>query len=184
MLRLPDFYSRIHASGNSETLGCMLTFIGLMIYEGATLTSLKIAFVFLLVFMANPIGSHILSKSAYKSGHPIWTLKTKGAKKLLGLAGPDHSIDEPVGHLERRKIMEIYTIEAILLVFLILITCAVIFCKDILSAAIIYSAFSFCAVLLYLMMGSPDVAFTEAVIGTISTIFFVASLKKIDRWCK
>ena len=117
MLRLPDFYSRIHASGNSETLGCMLTFIGLMIYEGATLTSLKIAFVFLLVF-------------------------------------------------------------------LILITCAVIFCKDILSAAIIYSAFSFCAVLLYLMMGSPDVAFTEAVIGTISTIFFVASLKKIDRWCK
>ena len=75
--------------------------------------------------------------------------------------------------------MEIYTIEAILLVFLILITCAVIFC-----AAIIYSAFSFCAVLLYLMMGSPDVAFTEAVIGTISTIFFVASLKKIDRWCK
>ena len=48
--------------------------------------------------------------------------------------------------------MEIYTIEAILLVFLILITCAGIFCKDILSAAIIYSAFSFCAVLLYLMM--------------------------------
>jgi len=93
--------SRIHASGNSETLGCMLTFIGLMIYEGATLTSLKIAFVFLLVFMANPIGSHILSKAAYKSGHPIWTLKTKGAKKLLGLAGPDHSIDEPVGHLEK-----------------------------------------------------------------------------------
>ena len=38
--------------------------------------------------------------------------------------------------------------------------------------------------LLYLMMGSPDVAFTEAVIGTISTIFFVASLRKIDRWCK
>ena len=31
--------------------------------------------------------------------------------------------------------MEIYTIEAILLVFLILITCAVIFCKDILSAS-------------------------------------------------
>ena len=69
--------------------------------------------------------------------------------------------------------MQIYIVEAVLLIFLILITCAVIFCKDILSAAIIYSGFSFCAVLLYLMMGSPDVAFTEAVIGTISTIFFV-----------
>lgn len=103
MLRLPDFYTRIHASGNSETLGCTLSFIGLMIYEGATLTSLKMSFVFLLVFMANPIGSHILSKAAYKSGHPVWTLKTRGAKKLLGLAGPDHSADEPVGHVEVEK---------------------------------------------------------------------------------
>lgn len=80
--------------------------------------------------------------------------------------------------------MQIYIIEAVLLIFLILITCTIILCKDILSAAVIYSAFSFCAVLLYFMMGSPDVAFTEAVIGAISTIFFVASLKKIDRWCK
>lgn len=80
--------------------------------------------------------------------------------------------------------MQIYLIEAILLVFLIVTTISVIFCKDILCAAVIYSAFSFCAVLLYLMMGAPDVAFTEAVIGTISTIYFVASLKKIDRWCK
>ncbi|MDY6029203.1 MAG: monovalent cation/H(+) antiporter subunit G [Acidaminococcaceae bacterium] len=73
MLRLPDFYCRIHASGNSETLGCMLSFIGLMIYEGWTLTSAKMAFVFLFVFLANPIGSHILSKAAYKSGHKVWT---------------------------------------------------------------------------------------------------------------
>ena len=75
MMRLPDFYTRIHASGNSETLGCMLSFIGLIIYEGATLTSLKMAIVFIVVFLANPIGSHILSKAAYKSGHKIWTLK-------------------------------------------------------------------------------------------------------------
>lgn len=80
MLRLPDFYSRIHASGNSETLGCMLSFIGLIIYEGLTLTALKMAMIFILVFVANPIGSHILSKAAYKSGHKIWTLKD-GAKE-------------------------------------------------------------------------------------------------------
>lgn len=80
--------------------------------------------------------------------------------------------------------MQIYTVEAILLVFLIFITISVIYSHDILSAVIVYSAFSFCAVLLYLMMGSPDVAFTEAVVGTVSTIFFVVSLKKIDRWCK
>ena len=102
MLRLPDFYSRIHASGNSETLGCTLSFIGLMIYEGPTLTAAKMAFVFLLVFMANPIGSHILSKAAYKSGHPVWTLQSKGAKKLVGLEKADHSADEPVGHIRKK----------------------------------------------------------------------------------
>ena len=80
--------------------------------------------------------------------------------------------------------MQIYIIEAVLLLFLILTTVSVIFCKDILCATVMYSAFSFCAMLLYLMMGAPDVAFTEAVIGTVSTIYFVASLKKIDRWCK
>ena len=37
MIRLPDFYSRLHASGNSETLGLMLACLGLVIYEGPTL---------------------------------------------------------------------------------------------------------------------------------------------------
>ena len=103
MLRLPDFYSRIHASGNSETLGCMLSFIGLMIYEVPTLTAVKMAFAFLIVFMANPIGSHILGKAAYKSGHPVWTLDSKGAKKLVGLEKQDHSADEPVGHIRPKE---------------------------------------------------------------------------------
>ena len=80
--------------------------------------------------------------------------------------------------------MQILIIEAILLLFLIFITLCIILNKDILAFTIIYSAFSFCAVLTYFMFGSPDVAFTEAVIGTMSTIFFVAALKKIDRWCK
>ena len=75
MLRLPDFYCRLHASGNSETLGVMLSFLGLVVYEGLTLTSLKLILVFLLIFLGNPIGTHILSKEAYKSGHRVWTLE-------------------------------------------------------------------------------------------------------------
>ena len=77
MIRLPDFYTRLHASGNSETLGLMLACLGLVIYEGPTLLSVKIIFVFLLVFLANPIGTHILGKAALKSGHPVWTNKDK-----------------------------------------------------------------------------------------------------------
>ena len=53
----------------------MLSFIGLIIYEGFTITSLKMALVFTIVFLANPSGSHILGKAAYKSGHRVLTAK-------------------------------------------------------------------------------------------------------------
>ena len=80
--------------------------------------------------------------------------------------------------------MQILIFKAVLLLFLICVTIAIILCRDLLSAIVMFSVFSFCAVLAYLMMGSPDVAFTEAVIGTISTIFMVSALKKVSRWCK
>lgn len=80
--------------------------------------------------------------------------------------------------------MQIFLIEAVLLLFLIATTIVIIFDKELLSSAIIYCAFSFCTMLLYIIMGAPDVAFTEAVIGVISTIYFVIAIKTTDRWCK
>ena len=73
MLRLPDFYSRVHASGNSETLGTLLVFLGLAVYNGVSITSAKLLIIMMFVFIGNPIGSHILTKAAYKTGHPVWT---------------------------------------------------------------------------------------------------------------
>lgn len=55
--------------------------------------------------------------------------------------------------------------------------------EDLLGAVIVFSAFSYMAVMLYLLLGSPDVGFTEAVIGVISSIFFIFAIKKVDRWC-
>lgn len=80
--------------------------------------------------------------------------------------------------------MQIFLIEAILLLFLIAATIVIILDKDLLSSAVIYCAFSFCAMLLYIMMGAADVAFTEAVIGVISTTYFVIAIRTTDRWCK
>ena len=52
------------------------------------------------------------------------------------------------------------------------------------SVVVVYCAFSFVTMFLYIIMGAPDVAFTEAVIGVISTIYFIMTLKSIDRRCK
>ena len=88
MLRLPDFYSRVHASGNSETLGTMLVFFGLAVYNGVSITSAKLLIILMFIFLGNPIGSHILTKAAYKTGHPVWT-----KKRLPEEVMPDEEIE-------------------------------------------------------------------------------------------
>ncbi len=80
--------------------------------------------------------------------------------------------------------MPLIVLEAILLLGLIAITLVVIFNKDLMTVVIIYCAFSFLTMFLYNVMGAPDVAFTEAVIGVISTIYFIMTLRTISRRCK
>ncbi|MBR2706117.1 MAG: DUF4040 domain-containing protein [Mogibacterium sp.] len=72
-------------------------------------------------------------------------------------------------------------IEAILLLGLIAIAAAIIFGRDLMVSVVIYCAFSFITMFLYIIMGAPDVAFTEAVIGVISTVFFIIILRSIKR---
>ena len=80
--------------------------------------------------------------------------------------------------------MSSFLVEALLLLALISITLVIIFDKDLVSVIVVYCAFSFVTMFLYIIMGAPDVAFTEAVIGVISTIYFIMTLKSIDRRCK
>ena len=80
--------------------------------------------------------------------------------------------------------MSSFLVEALLLLALISITLVIIFDKDLVSVDVVYCAFSFVTMFLYIIMGAPDVAFTEAVIGVISTIYFIMTLKSIDRRCK
>ena len=80
--------------------------------------------------------------------------------------------------------MSSFLVEALLLLTLISITLVIIFDKDLVSVVAVYCAFSFVTMFLYIIMGAPDVAFTEAVIGVISTIYFIMTLKSIDRRCK
>lgn len=75
VIRLPDFYSRLHASGKSETLGMALSLIGLALYEGFNLTSAKLLLIMFFIMLANPIGTHMISRAAYKSGLQPWTRK-------------------------------------------------------------------------------------------------------------
>ena len=77
LLRLPDFYSRAHAVGKSETLGSILVLAGLAIYNGLELSTVKIVIVLVFVMIANPTATHAVSETALYCGLEPWTLKSK-----------------------------------------------------------------------------------------------------------
>jgi len=77
LIRFPDFYSRNHATGKSDTLGIMLAIFGLMLIEGFTLNSAKLLFALIFVFLTNPTGTHALANAALHSGLKPWFRKDK-----------------------------------------------------------------------------------------------------------
>lgn len=72
LLRFPDVYTRLHAVTKCDTLGLGLVLVGLMLYEGATLASVKMVFIIIFVFLTNPTAAHALARATYKHGVKLW----------------------------------------------------------------------------------------------------------------
>ena len=73
LLRFPDFFTRLHATGKGDTLAVFLSLIGLALYEGFSLVSLKIIFIAVFVFIAQPTATHAISRAGMKRGLKPWT---------------------------------------------------------------------------------------------------------------
>lgn len=68
LVRMPDFYTRMHAASVTETLGAGFLLCGLMVHAGLTLVAVKLAMIGLLIFFASPTATHALAKAALLSG--------------------------------------------------------------------------------------------------------------------
>ena len=76
----------------------------------------------------------------------------------------------------------IWQIEIIILMLVVCFGIAALATRDLLSAALLFGAYSFMLCLLWAIMGAVDVAFTEATVGAgISTILFVAAVLRTTR---
>ena len=64
-LRLPDFYTRLHAAGMTDTMGAEFVLIGLMIMSGFTLLTLKLALVAFFLLITSPTATHAIAHAAY-----------------------------------------------------------------------------------------------------------------------
>ena len=73
IVRLPDFFTRLHASGLNDTLGAAMILIGLMVVAGFTLVSAKLALILFFLFFTAPTSTHALAKAALLGGLRPWT---------------------------------------------------------------------------------------------------------------
>jgi len=74
-----------------------------------------------------------------------------------------------------------------LIIMLLVMICGIgaIMVRDLLGAAILFGAYSFMMCLLWAIMGTVDVAFTEASVGAgVSAVFFVAAVFRTSRRTK
>ena len=72
LIRFPDFYSRMHPAGKSDTLGQFFVLSGLIVYEGFSLVSIKLLLIIIFLFIANPTATHALGNAAYLAGLKPW----------------------------------------------------------------------------------------------------------------
>lgn len=83
LIRLPDVFSRIHAVGMMDTAGVGFIVLGMMIHEGFSLISVKLAAVAVFLFFTSPIATHAVAQVAHKSGFsPVATGAATSAKKV------------------------------------------------------------------------------------------------------
>jgi multicomponent Na+:H+ antiporter subunit G len=78
LLRLPDFYCRMHATGKCDTLGALLALTGLAVYNGFNLVSLKIICIVIFIFLANPTATHAIGRAALVSKVEPWRKEPEG----------------------------------------------------------------------------------------------------------
>ena len=68
LVRLPDFFTRIHATGVIDTMGMGLTLAGLILLAGWSLPSVKLLLILGFMLLTGPTATHALAKAALHGG--------------------------------------------------------------------------------------------------------------------
>ena len=68
LIRLPDVYSRMHATGITDTLAAFLFFFGLMIQAGFTLITVKLLLILVFLVLTSPASTYAVANAAYNRG--------------------------------------------------------------------------------------------------------------------
>jgi len=69
-LRMPTFYSRLHASSLTDSAGTIAVLLGLMLQAGLTLATIKLLSALVLLVVTGPTATYALANAALLAGLP------------------------------------------------------------------------------------------------------------------
>jgi multicomponent Na+:H+ antiporter subunit G len=67
-LRMPNFYTRIHAASLTDSMGSILLLVGIMLQAGLSLATLKLIAILGFLLLTGPTATYALANAALLSG--------------------------------------------------------------------------------------------------------------------
>lgn len=68
LIRLRDFYARLHAAGVTDTGGAILILSGLAVQGGFSLATVKLGIILAFFLLTSPTATHALANAAFSAG--------------------------------------------------------------------------------------------------------------------
>jgi len=84
--RMPDVFTRMHASSVSDTLGAALILLGLMVIAGVSLVTVKLIFLALFFGLMSPVATHAVARAALHAG--VRPIVVEGVESISEEARP------------------------------------------------------------------------------------------------
>lgn len=69
IVRFPEFFSRLHGGGITDTMGAALIVIGLICLSPSILVAIKLIMILFFLLVTSPSSCHALANSALAQGH-------------------------------------------------------------------------------------------------------------------
>ncbi len=68
IVRFPDFYTRLHAAGVTDTGGAEMILLGMLLQSPTWIVAVKIFFIGAFLFFTSPVATHAIAHSAWMVG--------------------------------------------------------------------------------------------------------------------
>lgn len=68
LVRFPDFFSRLHAAGVTDTAGAELIIIGMMLQAPSWMVLAKLIFIAFFLLLTSPVATHAIAHAAWMTG--------------------------------------------------------------------------------------------------------------------